>query len=345
MLHEYSTYRQNIIRSYHQASAKLKNLKHTSALHASVGPSSESLYTDYFYTPEKKKKCLVHISGVHGVEGYLGSNIQNQILQRIAQDEVFRSSISDDLQIVIVHAVNPFGMSWYHRTNEENVDLNRNSMSNYDIENKLFGKWEPLMSSRSDLMLKLQFLKLIPSILIHGKDKLFRAIAKGQSQFPNSLFYAGNKLQFELSSLLSHLQPIIDADAELFVLDVHTGLGARAQESLLLDGFDNDLDVLFFENKFSTKVIQPLITPGYYRAEGTLSLLLKRNWGTKNVHHIFQEFGTYDFKFVMRQLIRDQHMQTRSSQEMLETYFPKDDQWLNTCSQAGLLRFTQLVQK
>lgn len=344
MLHEYSLYRQNIIRSFHQANVQLKNLKHTSALHASAGPSEESLYTDYFYTAEKKKKCLIHISGVHGVEGYLGSHIQNQIMQKIAHDHVFRNSIPDDLQIVIIHAVNPFGMAWYHRTNEENVDLNRNSMANYKIENTLFSKWEPLLSSRNDFILKLQFLKLLPSLLIDGKDNLFRAIAKGQSQFPQSLFYAGDKLQFELSSLLAHLRPIVDPDAQLFVLDVHTGLGARAQESLLLDGFDNDWDIKYFEKTFAAKVIQPLITPGYYRAEGTLSLLLKKQWGAQNVHHIFQEFGTYDFKIIIRQLIRDQHLHTRSAQEMLEAYFPKDHDWLNTCSQAGLLRFSQLLQ-
>lgn len=337
MLQNYQQFRQQIVRTFH----KCENLKHTSSLHGAVGPNDEALYTDYFYTPEKKKRCLIHISGVHGVEGYIGSHIQNQILQNYAEKNF---SMPDDMQLVVVHVVNPFGMAWYHRTNEENVDLNRNSVENYDIKNPLFRSWVPLFASSSDLAINLQSLKMLPSVIWHGKDKLFRAIANGQSEFPESLFYSGKKLQFELRSLLTHLQQIISADADLYVLDVHTGLGQFKQESLLLDGFDSEQDQIFFNSAFNSQVIHPLTTPGYYRAEGTLSLLLKRHWGATRVHHIYQEFGTYDFKYVIRQLIRDQHFKTRSAQSMLETYFPNNDDWCNSCSELGLKRFSQLLK-
>lgn len=69
---------------------------------------------------------LFHSSGVHGVEGYAGSAVQNKILDFFLETP---NMIKDDVAIVIIHVVNPYGMSWWRRWNENNVDLNRNFLS------------------------------------------------------------------------------------------------------------------------------------------------------------------------------------------------------------------------
>lgn len=88
---------------------------------------------------------VLHSSGVHGVEGYAGSAIQLNFLQSLlekvmgdswvywviycwdlnTQDSV-SEVLSDDFAILVIHVVNPYGMSWWRRWNENNVDLNRN---------------------------------------------------------------------------------------------------------------------------------------------------------------------------------------------------------------------------
>ncbi|CUF83659.1 membrane-associated protein, putative [Bodo saltans] len=71
---------------------------------------------------KKKGSLVVHISGTHGVEGFIGSAIQTDLLN------TWNSSRADGATIVFVHAVNPYGMAHFRRFNEHNVDLNRNVM-------------------------------------------------------------------------------------------------------------------------------------------------------------------------------------------------------------------------
>ena len=73
---------------------------------------------------------VVHSSGVHGVEGFAGSGIQIAILSNFSKTEAAeaQSTDPDAPTIVLVHAVNPFGMAHFRRFNENNVDLNRNAL-------------------------------------------------------------------------------------------------------------------------------------------------------------------------------------------------------------------------
>jgi hypothetical protein len=55
-----------------------------------------------------------HSSGVHGVEGYAGSAVQIDFLRNYARRTSSCPLSPGDLAL-IVHAVNPHGMSWYRR--------------------------------------------------------------------------------------------------------------------------------------------------------------------------------------------------------------------------------------
>ncbi len=60
---------------------------------------------------------LLHSSGLHGVEGFAGSAIQLQLIS----ESVFEK-YGNDACIVFVHCLNPYGMSYHRRWNENNVD-------------------------------------------------------------------------------------------------------------------------------------------------------------------------------------------------------------------------------
>jgi hypothetical protein len=98
------------------------------------GPDGEELCIDIVIIrsaqddeePQQPISVLVHTSGVHGPEGYVGSAIQRDWLANFkirAQQPLPKGHLA-----VLVHAVNPFGMAWWHRFNENNVDLNRNAV-------------------------------------------------------------------------------------------------------------------------------------------------------------------------------------------------------------------------
>ena len=111
---------------------------------------------------------LVHLSGTHGPEGYVGSAIQNAAMQYIkseglyqqkpdSNDEINTNTVEVDAEgvtitdnkisnenqdntkvlpptLVFVHAVNPYGFKYHRRVNEDNVDLNRNFLSSTEWE-------------------------------------------------------------------------------------------------------------------------------------------------------------------------------------------------------------------
>jgi hypothetical protein len=293
------------------------DLKHLSIEHAGGT-------TDYFYSPEKKDRCLLHISGVHGVEGYIGSLIQHEILKMKLADLPF--------QVVIVHVVNPYGKAHCLRTNANNVDLNRNSLSSYQIRNPSFKNFRSYFQTGNILdagPIAAMFLK-------QGLTNTVVSAACGQTDFPDSLFFAGHELQPELISLEKTLSSLIHPQAHLYTLDVHSGLGKMAAEALIVDGFSGDDEELFFHETFHSSIVWPGRTKGVYKAHGPLSQLLKRKWKS---HHVFQEFGTYSSGRVLKALIRHE------PEEMLETFFPKDPNWRSKCTELGILRFQQLIQR
>jgi hypothetical protein len=98
------------------------------------------------------ERFLIHLSGIHGVEGYAGSAIQSASLKYLGEqynknkqdkEEFKTSNEEEDVEqeendvysptIVFVHAMNPYGFANNRRVNEDNVDLNRNFLTEDDF--------------------------------------------------------------------------------------------------------------------------------------------------------------------------------------------------------------------
>jgi hypothetical protein len=179
------------------------------------GPFGEVLCIDFAFLKgsEVHKEhppdvVMLHTSGIHGVEGYVGSAIQLRLLEELA------SGRSDALvpppkgMTVLIHAVNPFGMAWNRRFNEGNVDLNRNWLLPSAFERlveaglpALFGQythlimadyvpdptsWFEWLYTRSQATL---------AIAQHGLTSLKEAIAKGHSALPDGIYFAGREME------------------------------------------------------------------------------------------------------------------------------------------------------
>lgn len=300
---------------------KILSLSQKTKLNHLEVPQGDDLFTDYFFTSEKKEKCLVYLSGVHGVEGHLGSLILQEIIQENLEKLPF--------QLVLVHTVNPYGLANEKRTNAANVDLNRNSLKEYKIENPYHQVFYPFLKSGkfSD------FVKTIPVIAKIGIDQTAIAVACGQTEFPDSLFYSGKERQPELVSLKKNLEFLIDRQSEVFVMDIHTGLGKLGEESLFYEGSSENATKL--QNIFNKKLTIPGKARGFHPARGTLAQLFRESWKST---HCFQEFGTKPFYQVLSAL---RHQQP---EQMLEAFFPSNPEWRKRCIGLGLLRFQQLVQ-
>ena len=108
--------------------AKAAGLEHT-ALHL-----RDELFIDVAVRRGREDAVLLHISGTHGTEGFVGSAVQRAVLRHrnetlvVASSSSSSSSLQRAPTVIFVHALNPFGMAFWRRFNEDNVDLNRNAV-------------------------------------------------------------------------------------------------------------------------------------------------------------------------------------------------------------------------
>src|SRR6476620_696899 len=157
--------------------------------HPLTGPAGESLATDVatIGSPDAPTRLLV-ISGTHGVAGFAGSLCQTRWLTEGV-------SVPDDVAIVLVHAINPYGFAWIRRVNEDNVDLNRNCIdfsagvpenTGYDelADALVPPSWDDDTQTRTAE-------QLLAYAGVHGFDGLQDAVSTGQYRHPRGIFFGG----------------------------------------------------------------------------------------------------------------------------------------------------------
>ena len=181
---------------------------------------------------------LVLTSGMHGVEGFCGSGCQVAMLR---DDAVLSAIRRGRVAVLFHHAVNPYGFSHLRRTNEDNIDLNRNfrdfrapAMPNaaYASVHSMIvpDTWPPGDANSAAIG---------AYVAQHGAVRLQAAISSGQGEFPDGLFYAGREAAWSNVVLRDVLQRF-GADRESVAwIDFHTGLGPWGHGEKIFSGPDD----------------------------------------------------------------------------------------------------------
>ena len=104
-----------------------------------------NLTVDWWYIPAQKQtdKLLILNSGLHGIEGYTGSAIQIMFMEQILAE-----SDLDNIGVLFIHGLNPYGFKYHRRVTENNVDLNRNcvvDLEMYSSKNDGYKKLSPML--------------------------------------------------------------------------------------------------------------------------------------------------------------------------------------------------------
>ena len=77
---------------------------------------------------DRPRRVVLITSGLHGIEGFFGSAVQLALM-----DDIFPAWRPPDGEaVVMLHALCPFGFDQLRRTNEDNIDLNRNFLKASD---------------------------------------------------------------------------------------------------------------------------------------------------------------------------------------------------------------------
>lgn len=208
-----------------------------SHLESATLKTDSSLSIDYAWAEPRRKQNLIVIStGLHGIEGYVGS-----AMLKIFMDEFASRLNLENTGLLLVHAINPYGMKNRRRYNENNADLNRNFVWDENFDSKINPDYElliPLLNPArpitnlfaSDIAF---FSRLIGRIVKLGILRIRQGMLSGQYRHPCGVQFGGRSTQESVQVVRSLFQRALTEYDQIIHLDMHTGYGPRYQMSFV----------------------------------------------------------------------------------------------------------------
>lgn len=319
---------------------------------AARGPNGEILSIDSAYLGNSKpSQLLIITSGIHGVEGYAGSALQQLWLNE------FSNELPTDTGVLLVHALNPYGFAHNRRVNENNVDLNRNALTTFPgPPNPGYRPLNSWLNPSSPAPRLDDFMwRALPLLIRHGRATLAQAIAAGQYEFPKGLFYGGREREPSLVIFAKLLaDPRFAKVQRVIHLDLHTGLGRYGDYQLLLEESPNSPEFEFFTRAFGTHVVKSdhASNATHYSAQGILSTLTHQVFPNAFTLATTLEIGTLKPSTILRILRAENRVHhygagrsgdaTRIRALLREALAPSDPAWRAAVIAGGRRVFTQL---
>jgi len=226
----YAEARQKFIDAAKAAGATLEAYVHPTA----KGPNGEVLSIDVARMGSSNPHTLlVTSSGVHGIEGYCGSGGQISVL-----NDKLLADMPPGVAVVHVHALNPYGFAHSRRTNEDNVDLNRNFIdwnAPRPAEHPLTAEIYPLLlPSDYDGADKARCDAAIEALIAKNTLKAYQAgFTQGQYRFADGLYYGGKGPVWSHQMWRQIIAKHSAGCRNVVHVDLHTGLGPYGYGELI----------------------------------------------------------------------------------------------------------------
>lgn len=262
---------------------------------SSRGPAGEELTIDVAWSDDRRDlPTLIISSGLHGVEGFFGSNAQLHLLHDVGTRELDPRGV----RLVFMHALNPYGFAHGRRFDAENIDPNRNFL----LPGETFGgapagyaELDPLLNPHSPQTAGDCFqMRAGLMVLRHGMPKLKQAIATGQYEFPQGLFFGGRQACETQQILQQHLSALVSGAPRVVHFDLHTGLGKRGTGKLLLDSPLTAPQQIWMDQHLGTDTYEVCNATGVaYQARGGFGPWCVANSGVPDYLFACAEFGSY----------------------------------------------------
>ncbi|MEO2034133.1 MAG: M14 family metallopeptidase [Planctomycetaceae bacterium] len=319
------------------------------------GDFQEDLAIDVAVLGEEELPTVVISSGVHGVEGFLGSAIQLAFLEQLRG-----TNSQPSIRYVLIHSVNPFGFSRLRRFNEDNVDLNRNFLNNTDSYEGAPDGYAGLNGFLNPASPPSRFepfkLKAMWNIWRSGLQSLKESIAGGQYKYPRGLFFGGHAPCRSTQLVQENCDSWLGSSESIVHIDFHSGLGPFGTYKLLLvEGSDSDCSSWFAET-FGVEYVEPLAEAEgtAYKVSGLFGGWMQGHFSPRDYRFVGAEFGTYGVIRVMgaiRAENRAHHYGSEDSaiyqstkKELLECFCPNDPSWRRRVLESGLGIIDQAAQ-
>jgi hypothetical protein len=322
------------------------------------GPHDEALSLDsaYFGSPAPHQLVVI-TSGIHGVEGYAGSALQQLWLAE------FAGPLPVDTGILLIHALNPYGFAHDRRVNEHNVDLNRNALTAFPGPvNHAYRALNTWLNPPSPAPPIDDFAwRALPLLLRHGRAALTQAIAAGQYEFPHGLFYGGREREPSLVIFANMLAAARFAGVRrVWHFDLHTGLGRYGHCQLLMDVPSTAREYALLAHGFGTQVVKSDHPDDatHYSAHGILPVLTRHAFPDALILAATVEFGTLGPVALLRRLRAENRIHFHGARRggesaryrtaLREALAPRDQAWRANVIAGGrklFIRFQAMLGK
>lgn len=230
----------------------------------------DDLFIDKVTIKSKKdaKNRLILSTGLHGVEGYVG----HACLKTFFKDVL--TTLDPQTEVVIYHGLNPFGMKNYRRTNENNIDLNRNfTKTNFNNTNEGFDLLKNFFTPKVYRSIKTAnlayYTALTKLVAKHGISSLKEATLRGQKVLNEGVYYSGEEHQESTKFVLSELEKVFKDIKNVVWIDLHTGYGPRFQMSIVNSKYEKISTSEMIEN-IKYPLILGMNAEDFYEIDGDM---------------------------------------------------------------------------
>ena len=313
---------------------------------------SDDLYIDNIYLPSTKDRTnlIVLTTGVHGMEGYIGS-----VMLDVFFEDIYPTLNTETTGVLIIANVNPYGMKYMRRYNENNVDLNRNFIldwENFDLSsNKDYPEVKEFLQPEGKIGNALWhevgfYASLAKEALTKGADKVSDALLTGQYEYPDGVYYGGNGDEISTTYLKGVFNDCLDGEYENIVhIDVHSGYGPR-YNMVIFNSVYETMTEAETKEAFGYDYVISHDSESFYATTGDTTDYFYRLAESKNTDkELFStcfEFGTIGDEFIDSILSlkytvdenRQHHYPTNSKttaevvkENYYELFYPTETQW------------------
>ncbi len=321
---DYATARRKFINAAKACGAALTCIEHPIR-----DETGEILATDVARLgPGDARNVLVLISGVHGVELNAGSGCQVAFLQNA-------TPLSADTAIVLVHAINPWGASYFRRYNEDNVDLARNFLRAEEARpaNPAYERIHDSLCVTDYSAFK-ENVRAISAEL--GEQALIGALMSGQYAHANGFSYGGGTPVWSHRVILDTLTQHAREARNVTIIEYHSGLGPYGYGMAV--AMQTGEALAHTREVFGRWIVAPREDRGGpHSVPGHTTDGYSRILPHQRLASIVLEFGTYPPLMSLPVLLDDHwltfHGDPRSAQgqtiraQNLEMHMPSDPEW------------------
>lgn len=236
-------------------------------------PADKELTTDMIFSqPQREKRHLLLVTtGQHGIEGYAGG----AFLQLLVREYLDR--LDPELTgLVLVHAINPWGMAHRRRVDQDNIDLNRNFIldwSEFEDTNKDYARLrfllEPGQLQSRGAEQTAFFFRVARALVLAGSSGIKRALTLGQYQFKNGLYYGGSGCQPIVRQLIDLYHRALRDYKQVVHLDIHTGYGPAYRMTIVNSPLDRR-DTALLKEKLGYDLIVKADPEEFYAIQGDM---------------------------------------------------------------------------